>query len=117
MIIVKTDNGTHFVNERETQVVQHDKAHKMVVIRSQKEGLNCNINNVTEVIFVSDAQAMELHDDGNIIEEMKAKMEQMEIEKLTDVLQTESECNAKLAKAESEKLRLKTKLRDFGCEL
>lgn len=131
MIIVKTNTGTHFVTDKETHIVQHEKENKMVAIRSQKEGLNCNINNVTEVIFVSDAKAMEFHDDGNVIEEMKAKIKQMEAASLATILKTESECNAKIEKAEAENVdlkkeneklqdwvvRLQKKLRDFGCEL
>ena len=48
MIIVKTNTGTHFVTDKETHIVQHEKENKMVSIRSPKEGLNCNINNVTD---------------------------------------------------------------------
>lgn len=151
MIIVKTNTCTHFVNEKAMQKVWHDKENATVYVINL-DGTVCSIYQVTSVTFVSDAQSMEFHDDGNIIEEMKAKMDQMEAEKLATILKTESECNAKIEKAEkelkegrdlatnirdqflkyelendelkkeNEKLqdwvvRLKTKLRDFGCEL
>lgn len=151
MIIVKTNTCTHFVNEKAMQKVWHDKENA-TVYGINLYGTAWSIYQVTAVTFVSDAQAMEFHDDGNIIEDMKAKMDQMEAEKLATILKTESECNAKIEKAEkelkegrdwatnirnqflkyklendelkkeNEKLqdwvvRLKTKLRDFGCEL
>lgn len=151
MIIVKTNNETHFVNEKLVKKVSHDKYNSRVFITREGEQMEM-IDDVAAVTFVSDAQAMEFNDDGNIIEDMKAKMDQMEAEKLATIIKTESECNAKLERAEKELkegrdwvanfrdeyykfeaenddlkkenekllndvMKLRAKLRDFGCEL
>ena len=116
MIIVKTSNGTYFINEKLMKQVWHDKEN-FRVWGTNLDGTVGSIDHVDAVTFVSDTQAMEFHDDGNIIEEMKAKMEQMETEKLAEILKNESYWNAKFAKAENELARLRRKLRDFGCEL
>ena len=64
MIIIKTTKGDVFVNEKTTHIVQHDRQNKTAVIRSPKEGLNCNIRDVEGVIYTSDAQPTSWQDDG-----------------------------------------------------
>ena len=81
MIIIKTKNGDMFVNEKETQIVHHDKPHSMVVIRSQKDGLNCNINDVESVRYFSDTQSVEWKDEGSEIKRLKAELEKVRQEK------------------------------------
>ena len=71
MIIIKTTNGDMFVNEKLTQIVQHDKQNKMVVIRSSKDGLNCNIQNVECVIYTNDAQPTSWQDEGSALEKAR----------------------------------------------
>lgn len=130
MIIVKTNTGTHFINEKQIKQVWHDKENAKV-FGTNIDGTVGSIDQVDAVTFVSDTQAMEFHDDGNIIEEMKAKIKQMEAATLATILKTESECNAKIEKAEAENadlkkeneklqdwvVRLQKKLREFGCKL
>lgn len=53
MIIIKTKTGVTYVNERKTQVIQWMKDQKMVVIRSDPKGLNCNIYEVVTVRYMS----------------------------------------------------------------
>ena len=65
MIIIKTSNGDSFINEKETQIVQHDKANKQVIIRSSKEGLNCIIHNVEGLLYTNDAQPTSWKDEGS----------------------------------------------------
>lgn len=147
MIIVKTQTGTYFVNEKLMKRVWHDKDN-FKVWGTNLDGTVGSIDHVAAVTFVSDTQPMEYNDDGSIIEAMKFKMKEME-----------DECNAKLEKAEkelekhracmknsrddyfkcleeidilkrvnetlknendehkNEVMRLRAKLRDYGCEL
>lgn len=76
MIIIKTSNGDVFVNEKTTQIVQHDKQNKMVVIRSSKEGLNCNIQNVEGIIYTNDAQPTSWQDEGSALEKARKDNEE-----------------------------------------
>ena len=147
MIIVKTQTGTYFMNEKLMKRVWHDKDN-FKVWGTNLDGTVGSIDHVAAVTFVSDTQPMEYNDDGSIIEAMKFKMKEME-----------DECNAKLEKAEkeleehrkcmensrddyfkcleeidilkrvnetlknendehkNEVMRLRAKLRDYGCEL
>lgn len=140
MIIVKTNTGTYFVNEKLMKQVWHDKEN-FKVWGTNLDGTVGGIEHVAAVTFVSDTQPMEYNDDGSIIEAMKFKLKEME-----------AECNAKLEKAEKklkedhdvaanirneffkleaennklknenaklqdEVMKLRAKLRDFGCEL
>jgi len=71
MIIIKTSNGDVFVNEKTTHIVQHDRQNKMAVIRSPKDGLNCNIRDVEGVIYTSDAQPTSWQDEGSALEKAR----------------------------------------------
>ena len=112
MIIVKTNTGTHFVNDKLMKRVWHDKEN-FKVWGTNLDGTVGSIDHVAAVTFVSDAQPMEYNDDGSIIEAMKFKLKEME-----------AECNAKLEALKNENeeykneaIKLRAKLRDFGCEL
>ena len=74
MIIIKTNNGDVFVNEKETQIVQHSKADKCVVIRSHKEGPNCVFQNVEGIIYTNEAQPTQWMDEGSQIEKMREQL-------------------------------------------
>ena len=76
MIIINTTNGDVFVNGKLTQIVQHDKQNKMVVIRSSKDGLNCNIQNVEGIIYANDAQPMSWQDEGSALEKARKDNEE-----------------------------------------
>lgn len=71
MIIIKTTNGDVFVNEKPTHIVQHDRQNKTVVIRSPKEGLNCNIRDVEGIIYTNDAQPISWQDEGSALEKAR----------------------------------------------
>jgi hypothetical protein len=71
MIIIKTNNGDIFVNERTTQIVQHDRKNKMVIIRSPKEGPNCSITDVEGIIYTNDAQPTSWQDEGSALEKAR----------------------------------------------
>ena len=66
MIIVKTNTGTHFINEKQIKQVWHDKENAKV-FGTNIDGTVGSIDQVDAVTFVSDAKAMEFHDDGNVI--------------------------------------------------
>ena len=76
MIIVKTTNGDVFVNEKTTQIVEHDKQNKIVVIHSPKEGLNCNIHDVEGIIYTNDAQPTSWQDEGSALEKARKDNEE-----------------------------------------
>ena len=52
MIIVKTKDTDVYINEQQTQVVQHLKEKRQVIVRSEPNGLNCNINDVESVEYI-----------------------------------------------------------------
>lgn len=56
MIIVKTKDADVYINEQQTQVVQHLKEKRQVIVRSEPNGLNCNINDVECVTYTNEAQ-------------------------------------------------------------
>ena len=70
MIIIKTSNGDVFVNDKETQVVQHYKTDKCAVIRSHKDGPNCVIQNVEGIMYTNEAQPTEWKDEGSEVERL-----------------------------------------------
>ena len=140
MIIVKTNTGTHFVNEKLMKWVWHDKEN-FKVCGTNLDGTVGSIDHVAAVAFVSDTQPMEYNDDGSIIEAMKFKMKEMEaecnakIEKAEKKLKEDHDVAANIrneffkleaennklknenAKLQDEVMKLRAKLRDFGCEL
>ena len=77
MIIIKTNNGDVFVNEKTTQIVQHDRQNKTVVIRNPNEGLSCNVQNVEGIIYTNDAQPTSWQDEGSALEKARKDNEEM----------------------------------------
>lgn len=78
MIIIQTKKGAVFVNEKETQVVQHDKKEKRVVIWSDKGGPNCLIQLVESITYTNEAHPTEFKDEGFEIIRLKKKLEKLE---------------------------------------
>ena len=70
MIIIKTKKGDVFVNEKETQIVQHDRENEWVVIRSHKEGPNCVVRDVEGIIYTNEAQPTQWMDEGSEVERL-----------------------------------------------
>lgn len=71
MIIIKTSNGDVFVNEKTTQIVQHDKQCRRVIIHSPKGGLECDLYEVEGIIYTSDAQPVSWQDEGSALEKAR----------------------------------------------
>lgn len=70
MIIVKTKNGDHFINEKNVVEVVHDKE-KATVWHYGSKGASNNMKDVECVTFVSDTQAMMYEDKGSRVEELE----------------------------------------------
>ena len=75
MIIVKTDNGAKFVNEKEAVMVCHDKKAKQVSFHTREMMQGVTINDVESVTFITDTQAVEWKDEGSEVEKLKATIE------------------------------------------
>ena len=75
MIIVKTNNGAKFVNEKEAVMVCHDKKAKQVSFHTREMMQGVTINDVESVTFITDTQAIEWKDEGSEVEELKATIE------------------------------------------
>lgn len=75
MIIVKTDNGAKFVNEKEAVMVCHDKKAKQVSFHTRETMQGVTINDVESVTFITDTQAVEWKDEGSEVEKLKATIE------------------------------------------
>lgn len=71
MIIVKTNNGDVFVNEKTTHIVEHNRENKTVVIRNPQYKLNSTIHDVESVIYTNDAQPTSWKDEGSEIQRLK----------------------------------------------
>ena len=70
MIIIKTKNGDHFINEKNIIEVVHDKKKKTASYYGSNGAFN-NINDVECVTFVSDTQALMYEDKGSRIKELE----------------------------------------------
>lgn len=80
MIIVKTRNGDMFVNDKETCLVNHDKKNETVLINGEKFGMQCAIEKVEQVVYVSDAQPIEWKDTGSEIERLNKNLEAFKLD-------------------------------------
>lgn len=106
MIIIKTKKGDVFVNEKEIQVVQHDREKELVVIRSHKEGPNCVVRDVEGIIYTNEAQPTQWIDEGSQIEKMREQLKKNhdELCRLADanrnLLEERDELKERLAKLE-----------------
>ena len=75
MIIVKTESGAKFVNEKEAVMVCHDKKSRQVSFHTRETIQGVTINDVESVTFITDTQAVEWKDEGLEIERLKAELE------------------------------------------
>lgn len=80
MIIVKTNNGAKFVNEKEAVMVCHDKKAKQVSFHTREMMQGVTINDVESVTFITDTQAVEWKDEGSEVERLKAYAERKDKE-------------------------------------
>ena len=74
MIIVKTENGDHFINEKAVIKVEHNKERATVTCYADK-GIYSYMENVEQVVYTSDAQPTEWKDEGSEIQRLKAELE------------------------------------------
>ena len=70
MIIIKTKNGDHFINEKNITEVVHDKEKETASYYGINGAFN-NIKDVECVTFVSDTQALMYEDKGSRIKELE----------------------------------------------
>ena len=79
MIIVKTKNGDHFINEKSVIEVQHDRE-KAVVNCYGANGYFSHHEDVEGVIYTNDAQPTSWKDEGSEIQRLKGELEKKEKE-------------------------------------
>ena len=74
MIIVKTKEGTNFINDKTFDVIAHDK--EVAKIYCGGDGVHSiDFENVESVQYVNDAQPFEYKDDGLELETIKKKLQ------------------------------------------
>lgn len=76
MIIIKTNNGDVFVNEKTTHIVEHNRENKTVVIRNPQYKMNSTIHDVEGIIYTNDAQPTSWKDEGSEIQRMKKLLDE-----------------------------------------
>ena len=67
MIIVKTKNGDHFINDKAVIKVEHNKERATVTCYADK-GIYSHIENVEQVVYTSDAQPVVYTSDEQPVE-------------------------------------------------
>lgn len=89
MIIVKTKNGDHFINEKAVTEVTHDREHATASYYGANGCFN-NIADVEGIIYTNDAQPTSWTDEGSEVARLlKSSNEKSEIiSKLTKSLNT-----------------------------
>lgn len=116
MIIIKTANGDHFVNEAETIQVSHNKDKALVEVwpsrwgNQQQQPQYYIIEHVKSVIYTT--HETKWKDEGLELETLKKRLR--DINQLVDQYRKKETENIIL---EDKIARLQEKLRDFGCEL
>ena len=75
MIIVKTQNGDHFINEKAVTEVKHDRE-KAVVDCWGANGYYSHHEDVEGVVYTNDAQPTSWTDEGSEIERLKKKLDE-----------------------------------------
>ena len=76
MIIVKTKNGDHFINEKSVIEVQHDRE-KAVVNCYGANGYFSHHEDVEGIIYTNDAQPTSWKDEGSEIQRMKKELDEL----------------------------------------
>ena len=102
MIIVKTKDGSKFINEKEAVMVCHDKKAKQVSFHTRETMQGVTINDVESVTYTTDAQPIEWKDEGS------------EVARLTQSRKEYEMLNAEYKKA---LLIIKDDLREFAHEM
>ena len=75
MIIVKTKNGDHFINEKSVIEVKHDRE-KATVSCYGANGFFSHHEDVEGVVYTNDAQPTSWTDEGSEIERLKKKLDE-----------------------------------------
>ena len=75
MIIVKTKNGDHFINEKAVTEVTHDREHATASYYGANGCFN-NIADVEGIIYTNDAQPTSWKDEGSEIQRMKKLLDE-----------------------------------------
>ena len=75
MIIIKTKNGDHFINEKSVIEVQHDRE-KAVVNCYGANGYFSHHEDVEGVIYTNDAQPTSWKDEGSEIQRLKKELDE-----------------------------------------
>ena len=73
MIIVKTKNGDHFINDQAVIEVKHDRE-KAVVSCYGANGYYSHHEDVEAIVYTNEAQPMKWENDGLEIERLKAEL-------------------------------------------
>lgn len=79
MIIVKTTNGDHFINDKEVDSVIHDRDKHTAYVRRPQIGfapINPPIEHVESVVYINDQTGQEWKDEGSELEKLKAKYDE-----------------------------------------
>ncbi len=103
MIIVKTKNGDHFINEKAVTEVTHDREHATASYYGANGCFN-NIADVEGIIYTNDAQPTSWTDEGSEIQRLEKALEEHKewSNKLRDehlqLMQERDELRAQLAK-------------------
>ena len=79
MIIVKTSNGDHFINDKAVTVVNHDRKNAKVYVYGD-DGVIGTIEDVEGIIYANDAQPTSWKDEGSEIQRLKAAIEEQDKE-------------------------------------
>lgn len=87
MIIIKTSNGDHFINDKAVTEVAHDRE-KAVVDCYGSDGYNSHIENVEGVMYTNDSQPTSWQDEGSALamaektlEELRDEYSKIELER------------------------------------
>ena len=75
MIIVKTKNGDHFINDKAVTMVEHDRE-KAVVNAYGDKGVFFHIEDVEGIIYTNDAQPTSWKDEGSEIQRLMKSLDE-----------------------------------------
>lgn len=74
MIIVKTSKGNVFLNDKNTEIIEHDKPAEQVSVKFAQTPSFYNYYDVGSVRYISDAQAIDYKDEGNELENLRTRI-------------------------------------------
>lgn len=79
MIIIKTANGDHFINDKEVDSVTHDREKHTAYVHRPQIGfapINPPIEHVESVVYINDQTGQEWKDESSELEQLKAKYDE-----------------------------------------